>query len=273
LVALLVPLSGGGNAAEAAGHAGGSGLLAYTLHLPAGYEQSRTVVLALHGVGGTGEAMLSAVRSRADALGWAVVAPTIPYGDWHDPQRLLSEELWLLPQLIQLADKPFQKAGVPQPRHVLIFGFSRGAQAATRLALFYPHRLQAVAALSAGMYTPPVDSVGAGATKVAAPLPFGVADFEYRVGHALDSGSLRRVRFWIGVGAADNNPNDVPHQWDPYQGANRVERARRFAASQSTFGCEVRLVVLPDTTHQLTAAGVERAMQFLASSAAAATSN
>src|SRR5438105_1023888 len=46
------------------------------------------VMLALHGMGGTGEDFSRELVEQADHYGWLLVAPTIDYGDWTRPEMV-----------------------------------------------------------------------------------------------------------------------------------------------------------------------------------------
>jgi pimeloyl-ACP methyl ester carboxylesterase len=230
----------------------------------------RTALVALHGMGGTGPGMAGRLLRLAHERNWLVIAPTIPYGDWRDPNQLVSEELRLLPQLASVLDAVPAETGVPVAGRALLFGFSRGAQEALRFALLYPDRVEAVAGLSAGTYTLPMRAVKTvGGAELPAPLPFGVADLEQRAGRAIDEARLARVDFWVGVGARDNLDGDVPRQWDPFVGKNRVERAQRFVDAVANLGWNAQVAVVPGAGHEITPPMMELAIQFLADAAAA----
>src|ERR1043166_7939286 len=55
------------------------------------------VLVALHGMGGSGESFAAGLVEPADHYGWLLVAPTIEYGDWKNPDVVAKEE----PLLIQ----------------------------------------------------------------------------------------------------------------------------------------------------------------------------
>jgi predicted esterase len=246
---------------------------AYTVYWPEGPAGPRPVVVALHGIGGSGPGIAGNLINQARANGWVLVAPTIPYGEWRDPSQLTTEELRLIPQLARLLDYVRDEAGVvnasPSGR-VMLFGFSRGAQAALRFSMLYPEKVHAVAAFSAGTYTLPVRSIATSAGPALAKMPFGVADLPELSGRGVDQLRMTGVRFLIGVGATDNRDGDVPRQWDTFVGRNRVERATRFAAVLADLGCETNLAVVPATGHELNAAVMEQVTGFLATSAARA---
>lgn len=237
---------------------------AYSLYVPAGPEMPRTVLLALHGMSGSGPAVAAPLREYAQSQNWVLVAPTITYGDWQNPTQVAGEDIRLGPQLAAMLDAIPSETGTALGSHLLLFGFSRGAQEALRFTMLYPSRVTAVAAISAGTYTMPVRAVKTLAgTTMDAPMPYGVADMAQLAGHDLDTAALARVRFLIQVGAGDNQPNDVPHQWDPYEGRTRVERAQSFGASLAQVGCQEQVVVVEGAGHEVNQAMLERAQAFL----------
>jgi pimeloyl-ACP methyl ester carboxylesterase len=241
---------------------------AYTVYWPEGPAGPKPVVIALHGIGGSGPGMATMLLTQARANGWVLVAPTIPYGDWRDPNQLTGEELRLLPQIASLIDYVRDEAGVESNGRVMLFGFSRGAQAALRFSMLYPERVDAVAAFSAGTYTLPVRSIATANGPALVKMPFGIADLPELSGRSVDQVRLTGVRFLIGVGATDTNNGDVPRQWDTYVGRNRVERATKFASVLAELGCETSLSVVPGTGHELNLAVMEQVTGFLATSAA-----
>jgi len=80
----------------------------------------------------------------------------------------------------------------------------------------------------------------------------------------LDLAALRQVVFWVGVGANDNDPRDVPHQWDPLLGDNRLARAQTFVRRLVELGAHAELTVFPNVGHTLTDEMRARALDFLA---------
>jgi pimeloyl-ACP methyl ester carboxylesterase len=173
-------------------------------------------------------------------------------------------------QLDRLIDYVRDEAGVEISGRVLLFGFSRGAQAALRFSMLYPERVEAVAALSAGTYTLPLRSVTTPAGPAAAMMPFGVANLEELAGRGVDQLRMAGVRYLIEVGGSDNKDGDVPRQWDTFVGKNRVERATTYAAVLKDLGCETSLVVVPGAGHELNGAMMEQATSFLTVAAARA---
>ncbi len=232
------------------------------LHAPEGARHGDTlqVLVALHGMGGNGPDFARDLVADADRNGWLLVAPTIEYGDWRDPSQVAREEPNLTAWLASYLDAlPSQTGFALRPR-VLLFGHSRGAQLAHRTALFYPERVLAVAAVSAGTYTVPLTQTAQGK---ALPFPFGIGDFQKVTGHAWNRAALRGVQFWIAVGADDTNPADLPRQWDPYLGTTRVQRARSFSEALTGAGDRALLTLYPNAKHGLTSEMRAGACTFL----------
>src|SRR5580765_6721124 len=94
IVALTLVAPGGAKALAAPGPsisalraAGASEIQDIFIRAPEGAPdgQPLQVLIALHGMGGKGADFGEALASQADAHGWLIVAPTISYGDWTDP--------------------------------------------------------------------------------------------------------------------------------------------------------------------------------------------
>src|SRR5262249_39187166 len=145
----------------------------------------------------------------------------------------------------------------------MLFGFSRGAQLAHRFALYFPTRVRAVAALSAGTYTLPDSALSIGGREVTLPLPYGLADLDRWVGHPCNDRALTRVPFWIAVGSTDNRDGDVPRAWDPYIGTNRIARARSFVDALHHHRVRAGLTIFPGVDHALTPAIEDSVYTFL----------
>jgi predicted esterase len=262
LAALLLAAAGLVPAAHAAPAPAAARVTAVALRLPhaAPAGQPLPVLLALHGLGDSGEGFAAGLAAQADRRGWLLVAPTIAYGEWRDPAQLAREEAALIRWLDAYLDALPARLGRPVQGRVLVFGHSRGAQLAHRLALARPERVAAVAALSAGTYTLPLAEVAGRAAR----FPFGAADLAAHTGRALDAAALRGVRFLVGVGAEDADPAAVPRQWDAYVGATRLERARAFAAALRGQGVPATWRAFAGAGHDLTPAMVEAAAAWLA---------
>jgi pimeloyl-ACP methyl ester carboxylesterase len=230
--------------------------------------QPLQVLIALHGMGGNGADFGGAFASLADANGWLVVAPTISYGDWIDPNQIVHEDpalvAWLSDYVSHLADR----TGYPVQPTVLLFGHSRGAQLALRFTEIHPEEVAAVAAASAGTYTLPFSRDQQ--TGRALQFPFGVANLaQTDGGRAFDARGFESVPIWIGVGAADSNDADVPDAWDPYIGVDRLARAQAFTKALQNMGADVSLTIFANTDHGLTDDMRAQGCEALAASLAA----
>jgi pimeloyl-ACP methyl ester carboxylesterase len=144
-------------------------------------------------------------------------------------------------------------------RLVLILGHSRGAQLAHHFAEFRPERVLAVAAISAGTYTLPENAGPDGALD----FPFGLDDMQQYTGHPFDPSRFDDVALWVGVGAQDTNPADLPRQWDRIEGTTRVQRAEAFEAAARQLGAKAVLRVFGNAHHELTSEMRSAACEFL----------
>lgn len=227
---------------------------------PAVTGQPAQLIVVLHGMGGSGADMAQMLGPLAAQQNWAVLAPTMPYRDYRDPE-LVRRDGELLPRLKSLIDAlPARTGLVFQPR-VLMFGFSRGSQEAIRYSLMFPDLTLGVAGLAAGSYTLPASTDAQGR---AMRYPFGTADVDTFCGQKFNAAAARDVAYWIGVGGADTNAQDVPRQWDQLVGTNRVERASRFVEIMQQFGARANLEIFPGAGHEVTGAMQQNAVRFLA---------
>ena len=234
---------------------------------PTAGTQPLRLLVVLHGMGGSGPDMAAGLLAHAQ--GWAVLAPTMPYRDFRDPE-LVRQDGALLPRLKALIDALPARTGLTFEPKVTLFGFSRGSQEAIRFSLMFPDVTLGVAGLSAGSYTLPSTTYKAGAADPARllPYPFGTGDVATICGRAFDPDAARRVSYWIGVGGSDNRVEDVPRQWDQYVGDDRVERAKRYVDVLQRFGAPATFALFPNTDHEVTDAMRADAVGFLASLAA-----
>jgi pimeloyl-ACP methyl ester carboxylesterase len=217
------------------------------------------VLLALHGMSGNGEAFSKDLVEQADHYGWLLVAPTVDYGDWTNPNVVAREEPILIRALADYLDQLPQLTGMPLRRLVLVLGHSRGAQLAHRFAEFRPDRVLAVAALSAGTYTLPLTVGPQGSMS----FPFGLKDLALYTGRAFDARRFGAIPFWIGVGGLDTNPAEVPRQWDSFEGTTRLQRAQAFEAAMQQLGASSVLRVFGDAKHEVTSEMRLAACKFL----------
>jgi pimeloyl-ACP methyl ester carboxylesterase len=214
-------------------------------------DQPYQVLIALHGMGGNGADFGSQLAAEADAHGWVIVAPTVTYGDWTNPDQITREDPALIAWLSDYVNNLGQHVGAPVEPKVLVFGHSRGAQLALRFTEVHPDQVEGVAAVSAGTYTLPVSTDAR--TGQALEFPYGIANLaQTDGGNAFNASDFEEVPIWIGVGGSDNNTADVPAAWTPYIGGTRVDRAQNFTEALQTIGADVSLTIFPNTDHTLT---------------------
>jgi len=227
-------------------------------------SQPLEVMLAFHGASGSGPRLAERLTECANRSGMVVVAPSMLYRDYMDPEQVRLDDQQNLPRVLEMLDNLQSRIGVPvNTSRVMVYGFSRGGQMAHRFALFYPERVSGVAALAAGNYTlPKRDAQVAGQTKPLA-FPYGVADLQTYTGRPFNAPMFTKIPFWIGIGAADSAVDQVPHAWDSYIGNNRLERARRFTEYLKAMGVRALLDVFNGTGHEETVNTRQHACDFL----------
>jgi len=148
-------------------------------------------------------------------------------------------------------------------KHVLLLGFSRGAQLAQRFAFFYPERVATVATISGGAYTLPQESRKESSGTHVLTLPFGVGDVQKYLGKPVNWTEFKKISFWVAVGANDNRKDDVPRNYDPYVGDNRLARAQNLYNSLCSVGVDAHIAVFPNTGHEMTLDISREAAKFL----------
>ncbi|HEX5501015.1 MAG TPA: hypothetical protein VFW96_00250 [Thermomicrobiales bacterium] len=226
-------------------------------------RQPLQVLVALHGMGNTGPTFCRDLLSEAGRNGWVVLAPTFAYGDNMTPGGVLRDDTTFLPRLAAMLDALPARIGYRTRPKVLLYGHSRGGQEVHRFATFYPDRVLGAAVFAAGTYTLPLRTMPVDGQARPLPFPFGVADLKTYGGHDFDAAAFARIPFWIGVGGLDDNAKDAPRAWDPYVGATRLERARRYARALQQQGLHAALAVYPTAGHGITPAMREDALAFL----------
>jgi len=227
------------------------------------------ILLALHGYAGSGSGIAARLRSCADQYGWMLLAPTMAYGDYFDPQQLRSDAQQNLPRVHQMIDE--LRAGVRgvdlQPG-LLVYGFSRGAQMAERFSIVYPDEVAGVATLSAGSYTLPQAQ---DSTHRPMDFPFGIADLSDIGLQGFNRDRFSQIPFWVGVGSNDTNPADTSRAWDAYEGTTRVQRARTLVGDLHDLGVSAQLHIFGGAGHEETGAMRTAACAFLDSVSASST--
>jgi predicted esterase len=230
------------------------------VYLPVGLNKTEPaqILLALHGMGGNGQAMGRLLTDYADRYHMVVVAPSLKYNqNWKDISVIAQEDPTLSARLQNMIDQIPVTLGLQINPKVILFGFSRGAQLAHRFAMFNPERVLAAAIISAGGYSLPVtnepssDQTGQVVSKIM-PFPFGVGDISHYTGHAFNRAAFIKVQFVIEVGEMDTKSADVPRDYDPYLGNNRLERARTFYKWLQKVGVHATFNTFPQVGHEIT---------------------
>src|SRR3954471_12286957 len=154
------------------------------IYVPANAAQFQPVqiLVAMHGMGGDGPSFCQGLLATAERNGWIVVAPTFKYQDYKNPDPVLQDDLPFLPRLKTMIDSVPARTGLATRDKVLLYGFSRGAQAVHRFATFYPDRTLAVAAISAGAYTLPLQTMMVNGRNQTIQMPYGVANMKANLG-------------------------------------------------------------------------------------------
>ncbi len=235
------------------------------IHLPPGAAQHQPlrVLLVLHGMGARGDAFAQELLATADRNNWVVVAPTFPYNkNYLDATLVMQEDLQLTRSLHAMLDNLPKRLGLKLHQHVLIYGFSRGAQLGHRLALFFPEHVESIAVFAAGSYTLPEAKDGTNGTRIMS-FPYGLSDVNRLLGSPEDWNHLKTLSFWIGVGGKDNRTGDVARAFDAYVGQNRLDRARNFYKALQDAGVDAHLAVFPNADHEITSEMRAAALDFL----------
>lgn len=228
----------------------------YNLPAPTNFQ----ALVALHGMHGNGTGFSQNVIAYAEKYKMVVLSPTFLYNEnWHDPKVLAEEDPHLAAKINELVATGQTELGLNFSPHLLLYGFSRGAQLAHRYALLYPEKTLAVAAISGGSYTLPLTQTPEGTSLQ---FPFGVHNIEVYVQHKFEANQFKKVGFWVEVGGDDNKDNEVSRNFDPYLGKNRLERARNFynVLKKQGLTCEFR--VRPGIGHAVYREGLPEIFNF-----------
>ncbi|HZO33387.1 MAG TPA: OpgC domain-containing protein [Chloroflexota bacterium] len=221
-----------------------AGLLRY-IPQDAPPDRPLTVLLVLHDADTTGPEAARSLLVPASQNGWAVIAPTLAYGEWSDPEQVVGEMLVQLPLLRELVQPGEAWEDRPIGERVLVLGEGRGAHTAVAFALFYPESTSAIATVGPAPCVVP--STAQLATPDAPPLPFpyGVDDLELYVGDELETEELREVAVWMGLVPDDDVvANSCP--WGALAGRAPSERADLFLTLLRRAGARVEGAEYPE---------------------------
>jgi pimeloyl-ACP methyl ester carboxylesterase len=214
----------------------------------AGPDEPLTLLMVLHAEERTGPETARPLLDVAAQNRWAVLAPTLAYGDWSDPESVVGDMLEQLPLLRELA-QPGGDWGEQalQPR-ILLFGEGRGAHTALAFSLFYPDETAAVAAIGPAPCIVPVTERQATPDAPALPFPFGVEDLDRYVGEDLEGDDLRDTAVWLGLLPAGLLPSEVAAAscpWGALADRPPAERADLFLSLLRREGARVGSMAYP----------------------------
>lgn len=209
------------------------------------------VLVAVHGISRRSDLMIRWLGELADVYGYSILAPHFTRHHYPAYQRLGNTRRYVRSDralIAMLDDAERLLPGLNRCR-VALFGFSGGAQFAHRFCLAHPHRVQALAAASAGWYTR-LD------TDLAFPYGLGpsrkLTDLRFTANGILTTPTLTLV------GALDNGQDKALRREpviDTTQGTNRLARARWWhthlteQVQQLSLHGQHHFCELPDTGH------------------------
>lgn len=204
-------------------------------------DQPLTVLMVLPSESQTGPEAAAPFLKEAQAHHWAVVAPTLVYGDWSDPEQVTTSMLTNLPLLRGLVAQGSWDGHAVNP-HVLILGEGRGAHTALAFSLFYPDETSAVATVGPAPCIVPATAQTETSEMPALPFPYGIGDIEQYTGDDIDEDDLAGSALWLGVGSTDEvEAGDC--EWGALAGRPPEDRAHAFAGLVRRVGARADVVV------------------------------
>nr|MBA2449044.1 OpgC domain-containing protein [Chloroflexota bacterium] len=206
-----------------------------------------TLLLALHGEGESGPEFAAPLIDVARNNGWALLAPTISWGDRSDIESISSLVAETLPAIQGLVDA-IGDAGNPVQSRIVVFGGSRGAHTARLFALFYPDAVAAVATVGPAPCLLPTEELGGDPL----PVPVGLGDLDQYVGEPFNREAIAQTAFWIGIPlGAEVRDGGCP--WGALGDHQPEERAQIFSDLLAAHGVRTRIVTAsgPDAPERL----------------------
>lgn len=194
----------------------------YFSYIPQSAGPGSPVLALVHGITRRAAEQIFRFRDEADRSGAILIAPLFPkvtYGQYQQVVDRSGARADLA--LIEIVEDISEKIGA-KPGKFHLFGFSGGAQFAHRFAMIHPNWVASLSLASAGWYTMPDDNL---------PYPYGIRTHPLP-GATFDIGSFLAIERHIFVGSEDRFQDDAlrsSHKLNLSQGANRVERAKRWA--------------------------------------------
>ncbi len=195
---------------------------------PSKLVQDAPVLVSVHGISRNVREHVRTFANYCNSLGWVVVAPLFPAGQFPKYQQLGLARRHSRPRadlaLNAILDEISALTGANTDRFYM-FGFSGGGQFVHRYAMANSNRVIAAALGAPGWYTFP-DS--------GAPFPRGLRINAKEAGFRLEGKSIFSVPTAVFVGTRDldrdKSLNTSP-KIDDQQGRTRPERARRWIAA------------------------------------------
>lgn len=212
----------------------------------------QNVLVAIHGISRNAAEIATRFAAHPAFAHTTIIAPLFtpkPFGKY---QQLMARRRGETPSdkaLIALLEVFARDLDISTDR-VRMFGFSGGAQMAHRFAMFHPERVSRLCVASAGWYCLPRTDLA---------YPYGIGG---PAGEALVTPQFLDIPTTVIVGNRDVRIDESVRQDAAivaHQGKNRLRRAHRFAqaltdyAQQQGRPANVRLLTLPNVSHDFTA--------------------
>lgn len=220
----------------------------FFLYRPGTEIAGAPMVVSIHGIARNAAAHAFRLIEAAERYGVAVVAPLFAKESYGQYQQINDIALdarsdHALIDIVEAAARLTQG----DPRRLLLFGFSGGAQFAHRFAMTHPERVASAALAAAGWYTMP---------KLSRPYPQGLGPSAHGINFT--PREFLRVRYHVMVGALDTLRDASfrkSKKLDRTQGRNRVERALSWVRAMNAFAARGQIdapatfLLLPGVGH------------------------